>query len=50
LRRNRSHAFVFTFLFYFTVDTPIQNRIRGWLKGKSSRSATATQPVVSLEG
>ncbi|WP_372707604.1 hypothetical protein [Brevundimonas sp.] len=50
MRRNRSHSFVFAFLFHYTVDTPIQNRIRGWVKGKSSRSDTATQPVVSLEG
>lgn len=43
-------AFVFAWLFHFTIDNPIQNRIRAWLKGRSRRPATVTQPVVSLEG
>ncbi len=43
-------AFVFAWLFHFTVDKPIQDRIRSWLKGRSRRPATVTQPVVSLEG
>ena len=44
-------AFVFAFAFHALIDTPIQNRIRAWLKGRSrSRPVTATQPVVSLEG
>jgi peptidoglycan/LPS O-acetylase OafA/YrhL len=44
-------AVAFAFLFHFTVDTPIQNRIRAWLKTRSRRAAPAiTQPVISLEG
>lgn len=43
-------AFVFAWLFHFTIDNPIQNRIRAWLKGRGRRPATVTQPVVSLEG
>lgn len=44
-------AFVFAFAFHALIDTPIQNRIRAWLKGRSrSRPIAATQPVVSLEG
>lgn len=44
-------AFVVAFAFHALIDTPIQNRIRGWLKGRSrSRTMAATQPVVSLEG
>jgi len=43
-------AFAFAFLFHFAIDNPIQNRIRGWLKGRSRRPAPAVQPVVSLEG
>ena len=43
-------AFVFAWLFHFTVDKPIQDRIRSWLKGRSRRPAPVTQPVVSLEG
>jgi len=43
-------AFAFAFLFHTTVDTPIQNRIRAWLKSRSRRAAILTQPVVSLEG
>ncbi|MBA3048463.1 MAG: acyltransferase [Alphaproteobacteria bacterium] len=44
-------AFVFAFLFHILIDTPIQDRIRAWLKGRSrSQTRVATQPVVSLEG
>jgi peptidoglycan/LPS O-acetylase OafA/YrhL len=44
-------AVAFAFLFHFTIDTPIQNRIRRWLKTRSHRAAPVTQqPVVSLEG
>jgi len=43
-------AFVFAFLFHSLVDSPIQNRIRAWLKGRSRRPVVVTQPVVSLEG
>ncbi|MDP3371137.1 MAG: acyltransferase, partial [Brevundimonas sp.] len=44
-------AFGFAFLFHILIDTPIQNRIRDWLKGRSrSRPMVAGQPVVSLEG
>lgn len=30
-------AFGFAFLFHFTVDQPLQDRVRAWLKGRSSR-------------
>ena len=44
-------AFVFAFLFHALIDTPIQDRIRVWLKGRSrSRPIVGAQPVVSLEG
>ena len=44
-------AVAFAFLFHFTIDTPIQDRIRAGLKGRSRRAVAATtQPVVSLEG
>jgi len=44
-------AFVFAFLFHQIIDTPIQDRIRGWLKARRRRAAQpALQPVVSLEG
>jgi len=43
-------AFAFAFLFHFTLDTPIQNGVRAWLKGRSRRPVVVTQPVVSLEG
>ena len=44
-------AFVFAFLFHALIDTPIQDRIRVWLKGRSrSRPMVGAQPVVSLEG
>lgn len=44
-------AFVFAFLFHVLIDTPIQDRIRAWLKGRSRlRPMVVTQPVVSLEG
>jgi peptidoglycan/LPS O-acetylase OafA/YrhL len=44
-------AVAFAFLFHFTVDTPIQNRIRAWLKGRSRRTTPViAQPVISLEG
>jgi peptidoglycan/LPS O-acetylase OafA/YrhL len=42
-------AFGFAWLFHVTVDTPIQNRVRAWLK-RGRRPATPSQPVVSLEG
>ena len=44
-------AVAFAFLFHFTIDTPIQDRVRTWLKSRSRRAMpAATQPVVSLEG
>lgn len=43
-------AFAFAWLFHVTIDTPLQNRIRGWLKGRSRRAPARLQPVVSLEG
>jgi len=43
-------AFAFAWLFHVTIDTPLQNRIRDWLKGRSRRAPGALQPVVSLEG
>jgi len=44
-------AFVFAWLFHVLIDTPIQNRIRAWLKRQPRpRPVTVTQPVVSLEG
>lgn len=43
-------AFAFAFLFHTTIDTPIQNRVRAWLKRRTRRPATIGQPVVSLEG
>ncbi|MFJ6023250.1 acyltransferase family protein [Brevundimonas sp. NPDC092305] len=43
-------AFVFAFLFHTLIDTPIQNRIRAWLKGRSRRRLETREPVVSLEG
>lgn len=43
-------AFAFAFLFHTTIDTPIQNRIRAWMKGRSHRRPIVIQPVVSLEG
>ena len=44
-------AFVFAFLFHILIDTPIQNRIRAWMKRQPRpRPMTVTQPVVSLEG
>jgi peptidoglycan/LPS O-acetylase OafA/YrhL len=44
-------AFVFAFLFHVLIDTPIQNRIRAWMKRQPRpRPMTVTQPVVSLEG
>lgn len=44
-------AFAFAFLFHNLIDTPIQDRIRAWLRRRSpSRPAVAPQPVVSLEG
>jgi len=44
-------AFVFAFLFHQIIDTPIQNRIRGWLKSRRRRTASPVlQPVVSIEG
>lgn len=44
-------AFVFAFLFHTLIDTPIQDRIRTWLKGRSrSRPMVPARPVVSLEG
>ena len=43
-------AFAFAWLFHVTVDTPLQDRIRVWLKGRSGRASAGLQPVVSLEG
>lgn len=43
-------AFVFAWLFHFVIDTPIQNRIRDWLKSRRGRRIEVRQPVVSLEG
>ena len=43
-------AFVFAFLFHELIDTPIQNRIRAWLKSRSRRPVVVTQPAVSLGG
>ena len=43
-------AFGFAFAYHAVIDTPIQDRIRAWLKGRSRRPAMAAQPVVSLEG
>jgi peptidoglycan/LPS O-acetylase OafA/YrhL len=43
-------AFAFAFAFHFVIDTPIQNRLRAWLKGRTRRPVGVAQPVVSLEG
>lgn len=43
-------AFVFAWLFHIVIDTPIQNRIRDWLKSRRGRRIEVRQPVVSLEG
>ena len=43
-------AFLFAFLFHALIDTPIQARIRTWLKNRRTRPAPALQPVVSVEG
>jgi peptidoglycan/LPS O-acetylase OafA/YrhL len=43
-------AFGFAFLFHFTIDQPLQDRIRIWLKGRKARRQATLQPVVSLEG
>lgn len=43
-------AFVFAWLFHHVIDTPIQNRIRDWLKSRRGRRIETRQPVVSLEG
>lgn len=44
-------AFAFAFLFHTIIDTPIQDRIRGWLKSRRRRAAPPVlQPVVSIEG
>jgi peptidoglycan/LPS O-acetylase OafA/YrhL len=43
-------AFVFAWAFHVVIDTPIQTRIRAWLKRGQRRPAQALQPVVSLEG
>ncbi|GAA0618572.1 acyltransferase [Brevundimonas kwangchunensis] len=43
-------AFVFAWLFHHVIDTPIQNRIRDWLKSRRGRRIEVRQPVVSLEG
>lgn len=42
-------AFAFAWIFHIVIDTPIQTRIRAWLK-RDRRPAPALQPVVSLEG
>ncbi|GAA0648275.1 acyltransferase family protein [Brevundimonas lenta] len=40
-------AFAFAFLFHFTIDQPLQNRIRDWLKGRSShRRAANLEPAL----
>jgi peptidoglycan/LPS O-acetylase OafA/YrhL len=43
-------AFVFAFLFHTIIDTPIQDRVRAWLKSRRRTAAPVGQPVVSLEG
>ena len=43
-------AFVFAFLFHQIIDTPIQDRVRGWLKSRRRSAPVVGQPVVSLEG
>jgi peptidoglycan/LPS O-acetylase OafA/YrhL len=43
-------AFVFAWLFHVIIDTPIQDRIRGWMKSRRGRRIEVRQPVVSLEG
>lgn len=44
-------AFAFAFLFHTMIDTPIQNRVRDWLKSRGrGRPVVVAQPVVSLEG
>lgn len=43
-------AFVFAWLFHIVIDTPIQNRIRDWLKSRRGRRIEVRQPVVSLKG
>ena len=46
-------AFAFAWFFHHLVDSPIQDRIRAWLKARAlrrGRIARITQPVVSLEG
>lgn len=44
-------AFAFAWAFHVAIDTPLQDRIRVWLKGRSGRRTPAgLQPVVSLEG
>jgi peptidoglycan/LPS O-acetylase OafA/YrhL len=46
-------AFVFAFLFHALIDTPIQDRIRAGLKGRSrlkERMSAVARPAVSLKG
>ncbi len=43
-------AFAFAWLFHVAIDTPVQDRIRVWLKSRSRRAPAGLQPVVSLEG
>tara|TARA_R110002167_G_scaffold23537_1_gene83660 strand:- start:682 stop:1830 length:1149 start_codon:yes stop_codon:yes gene_type:complete len=43
-------AVAFAFAFHFVIDNPIQNRIRAWLKSRSSRPVRLGGAVVSLEG
>ena len=46
-------AFVFAFLFHGLVDTPIQDRIRAWLKNRTqlrSRLMAVARPAVPLKG
>jgi peptidoglycan/LPS O-acetylase OafA/YrhL len=44
-------AFVFAWLFHVLIDTPIQTRVRAWLKGRSnSRPMVGARPVPALEG
>jgi peptidoglycan/LPS O-acetylase OafA/YrhL len=46
-------AFAFAFLFHALVDTPIQDRIRAWLKNRTqlrSRLMAVARPAVPLKG
>lgn len=43
-------AFLFAWIFHVVIDTPIQTRIRTWLKRDRRSPSGSLQPVVSLEG